>query len=89
MLAIPEVILRVEPGRLGAIVTRFRRERSADSVIRYVAEESPKRDETSSRRCAGCGASRSVYYVPKLRPEEPVTNEASAFCEACYGAVIP
>ena len=86
---LPEVILRVEPGRSGAIETRFRRERSADSVIRYVAEEPRKRDETSPRRCARCGASRSVYYVPKLRSEEPVTSEASAYCDACYGAVIP
>jgi len=86
---LPEVILRVESGRAGAIETRFRRERSADSVIRYVAEGPPIRDETSPRRCARCGESRSVYYVPKLRSEEPVTSEASAYCEACYGAVIP
>ena len=86
---LPEVILRVEPGRSGAIETRFRRERSADSVNRYVAEEPPNRVERSLTRCARCGEARSVYYVPKLRSEAPLTGEASAYCEACYGAVTP
>jgi hypothetical protein len=90
---LPDVILRVQSASSGTVEMWFRRARSADSVLRYVQEEGSGRATASDaalaapeRRCARCHGGRSIYYIPKLAQNEPVTPETAAYCAECYGA---
>lgn len=85
---LPEVVIRLRQGTTSE--TRFRRARSPDSVVRYaeevamVAEGAASLRDVRKRQCGRCGEVREVYYVPKLRPEEPVTPATAGYCDACY-----
>ena len=85
---LPEMVIRVQVGTAGE--TRFRRARSADSVVRYAQEGSTLADGATTasgaaiRQCGRCGASRAIYYVPKLPPNESATPATLAYCDTCY-----
>jgi hypothetical protein len=64
---------------------RFRRERSPDSVLRYLEEPHVTEE---ARSCARCHELRLVYFVPKFAVNEQLTSAASAYCEACYRVVL-
>jgi hypothetical protein len=91
---LPDVILRVHAGTAGPTELQFRRARTADSVLRYVEDEMGSEPAVASdpprsakqRRCARCHRVSSIYYIPKLPPQEPVTPESAAYCAECYGA---
>lgn len=91
---LPDVILRTAAGTADATELQFRRERTADSVLRYVEQDAVSEDATASdaprsakqRRCARCNRVSSIYYIPKLAQQEPVTAVTAAYCAECYGA---
>lgn len=87
---LPEVLIRVHATDL--VETYFRRARSADSVVRYMEEVAALADvgayarEAGRRHCGRCAATRTVYYVAKLSPNEPLTSATLAYCEKCYSS---
>src|SRR5690242_4100994 len=62
-LPLPEAIIRVDTGSEGT-ERWFHRERSSDSVLRYL-EQDPPPLVVPSRQCTRCGQQRSEYYVQK------------------------
>jgi hypothetical protein len=94
---LPDVIVRVHLGTADPAELLFRRARTADSVLRYVEQEvesgratpSEAPGSTKQRRCARCHRVSSIYYIPKVPQQEPVTPETAAYCAECYGAAAP
>lgn len=82
-LPLPEAIIRRDAE--GERKERwFQRERSADSVLRYLEQE-PPRSITTSRLCARCGQQRSEYYVPKAAQAPAGDDDGfSILCVDCY-----
>jgi hypothetical protein len=91
---LPDVILRARAGTADAPELQFRRARTADSVLRYVEQDAASEGATASdaprsarqRCCARCDRVSSIYYIPRLAHQEPVTAETAAYCPECYGA---
>ena len=81
-LPLPEAIIRVDAGS-ERTERWFQRERSSDSVLRYLEHEQP-RSITTSRQCARCGQQRSEYYVQKAPQGSPVDSELLVLCVDCY-----
>jgi len=85
---LPEVVLRVNDASPHA-ETLFRRAKSGDSVLRYIQDsETPvsAAAELAARRCGRCHGSRSLYFVPKLAAQAPLTSEVAVYCVDCYGS---
>lgn len=81
-LPLPEAIVRAD----NAARSRerwFLRERSSDSVLRYVEEE-PPRELARARHCAQCGHERSEYFVQK---PPAGSSEGAVLCLDCYTRV--
>jgi hypothetical protein len=98
-LPIPEMIVRLRAQAPHALTDEgganeafaeewFRRARSSDSVLRFLAEpvEISTRDP---RRCARCRELRPVYYVAKFSAEEQPSGTTLAYCDSCYRVVSP
>lgn len=86
---LPDVILRARNTHPEII---FRRAKSSDSVLRYVEDrETPisTEAEITARRCGGCHGARSLYFVPKLAPNDALTSRVIAYCADCYGSASP
>ena len=89
---LPDVILRVHGET--ATELQFRRARTADSVLRYMEEEAGSERASATeatrspaqRRCSRCHRVSSIYYIPKLPQQEPVTPDTAAYCAECYSA---
>lgn len=78
-LPIPEAIVRVDTSA-GSAERWFVRERSSDSVLRFVELESPPVLD-APRRCGQCRQQRSEYLVQKASPG---SSEAAVLCPECY-----
>jgi hypothetical protein len=78
-LPLPEAIVRVDAGA-GSAERWFTRERSSDSVLRYVELEPPRVLE-APRRCAQCVQGRSEYWVQKSASG---TSDGAVLCPDCY-----
>ena len=61
----------------------FWRERSSDSVLRYVEDER-SRAATAPRHCAKCGERQSVYFVHKPAQGATTDAEQRLLCAECY-----
>jgi len=81
-LPLPEAIIRLD-GEGGGKERWFHRERSSDSVLRYLEQDSPRSIRTS-RRCTRCGQQRSEYYVQKAAQGLPDESELRLLCVDCY-----
>ena len=81
---LPSVVvhLRREADTGATRETWLRRDRSSDSVVRYLEEEIVT--GRAPRSCSRCGTSHGYYFVPKLSREEPLDTYAQAYCERCY-----
>jgi|ERR1051325_1941703 hypothetical protein len=80
---LPEAIIRVDVGTNGK-EHWFQRERSSDSVLRYLEREAPPSSMTP-RHCTRCGQQRSEYYVHKAAAQgSPDESELWVFCVDCY-----
>jgi len=80
---LPEAIIRVDAGS-GGREHWFHRERSSDSVLRYLEREPPA-SSTAPRQCTRCGQQRSEYYVHKAAAQgSPDDSELRVFCVDCY-----
>lgn len=78
-LPLPDAIVRVDSS--GASAERwFVRERSSDSVLRFVELESPPVLD-APRRCGQCRQQRSEYLVQKAAPG---SLEGAVLCPECY-----
>jgi hypothetical protein len=86
---LPDVILRVQDTHAEII---FRRAKSSDSVLRYVEDRETALStgaDIVTRRCGGCQGARSLYFVPKLAPQEALTSRVVGYCVDCYGSASP
>jgi hypothetical protein len=83
---LPDVILRVRDAHAEML---FRREKSSDSVLRYVEDTATAISASvgaTARRCGRCQSVRSLYFVPKLAPHEALTSRVAGYCADCYGS---
>ena len=80
-LPLPEAIITVEERAVPA--HWFWRERSSDSVLRYV-ERPASEIPTVLHGCAECRERRPVYFVPKTAQESAGLPEQHAYCADCY-----
>ena len=83
-LPLPEAIIRVDDGAEGK-ERWFHRERSSDSVLRYLEHEPPQ-SGTTPRKCRRCSQQRSEYYVQKTAEGSP-DSELRVLCVDCYAKV--
>lgn len=81
-LPLPETIIRCDSGS-ERTERWFHRERSSDSVLRYLEQEAPQPTATS-RYCTRCGQQRSEYYVQKTAQGPPDVGELRVLCVECY-----
>ena len=81
-LPLPETIIRCDTGS-ERTERWFHRERSSDSVLRYLEHEAPQPMATS-RSCARCGQQRSEYYIQKAAQEPHDLGERPVLCVDCY-----
>ena len=81
-LPLPEAIIRIDAGSEG-IERWFYRERSSDSVLRYLEQEPPQ-SMVTSRQCTRCGQQRSEYYVQKTAQGAHDVGELRVLCVDCY-----
>jgi hypothetical protein len=97
-LPIPEMIVRLRaqsPSSVSAaddaaeetfVEEWFRRARSSDSVLRFLAEPVEISTHTP-RHCARCQELRPAYYVPKFSADDQPTSATLAYCETCYRVI--
>jgi hypothetical protein len=78
-LPLPEAIVRVDAGG-GPAERWFTRERSPDSVLRFVEHDSP-RVLDAPRRCAQC-AGRQLEYL--MQKPAPGSSDGAVLCVDCY-----
>ena len=78
-LPLPEAIVRVDGGAEAA-ERWFIRERSPDSVLRFVEQDSP-RVLDAPRRCALCARQQSEYLMQKPAPD---SSAGAVLCVDCY-----
>jgi|SRR5690348_3859213 len=82
---LPDVIVRARDAHAEML---FRRAKSSDSVLRYVEDRAVPVSgaELVTRRCGRCHGARSLYFVPRLAPNEALTSRVVAYCAECYGS---